>query len=95
MAIDPFVSIILFGGFNEVALPRNAQLYEVEVNGYEVSLLFKVDTNVAIEYRQFYVAFNNAPTDYEHGILRLLKRLPFKDGTSIAMIYEVYPYILS
>lgn len=84
--------ITLFAGFNEVALPKGAQPGTLETNGYEVSLLVKSDPEAGITYRQFYVAFNQTPTDYTQGILRLLKTIQFPNGTSSAMVYEVYPY---
>ena len=94
MATDSFVSIILFDGFNEIALPKAATLHQIEINGYEISLQFKTNQESEIEYRNYYVAFNNAPMDYDQGILRLLKAIEFADGTSLAMVYEVYPYEL-
>lgn len=92
MNSDFQLTTILFAGFNEVELPKNAQLVAVEVDGYEVSLQFKVEPGQPRVYRQFYVAFNSGPTDYTQGVLRLLKKIDFADGTSTAMIYEVYPY---
>ncbi|GAB3335214.1 hypothetical protein GCM10027299_44020 [Larkinella ripae] len=86
------ITIILFAGFNEVALPRDAQLIDVRVDGYEVNLVFKTGGAVATQYRQFYIAFNSSLTDFTQGVLRLLKKIDFADGTSTAMIYEVYPY---
>lgn len=86
------LTILLFAGFNEVALPQGAELVAVQIEGYQVSLRFKIIGGAASEYRQFYVAFNSGPTDYNQGILRLLKKIDFPDGTSTAMIYEVYPY---
>ncbi|UFH54864.1 hypothetical protein [Spirosoma sp. KNUC1025] len=92
MNTDLLITIILFSGFNEVSLPKNAMLYDSDVNGYEVSLRFKAEQDNEIEYRQFYVSFNNVPTDYNEGILHLLRTFQFTDGTSSAMVYEVYPY---
>lgn len=92
MTTDRLTMIILFAGFNEVVLPKAATLHHIQIKGYEVSLFFTVDRNAEIEYRQFYVAFNNEPTDHDQGILRLLKTVQFPDGTSTAMVYEVYPY---
>lgn len=84
--------ITLFAGFNEVALPREAQLGAIELDGYEVSLLVKSGAETELTYRQFYVAFDQTLIDYTQGILRLLQTLPCPDGTSLAMVYEVYPY---
>ncbi|WP_461080397.1 hypothetical protein [Spirosoma flavus] len=84
--------IILFVGFNEVALPREAQIGAIDLEGYEVSLLVKSGAETELTYRQFYVAFDQAPIDYTQGILRLLKTLQCPDGASLAMVYEVYPY---
>ncbi|GAB3277257.1 hypothetical protein GCM10027347_51150 [Larkinella harenae] len=89
---DQSITIILFAGFNEVALPEDAQLVDVQIDGYQASLVFKTKRASANVYRQFYIAFNSAPTDYTQGVLRLLKKIEFSDGTSMAMIYEVYPY---
>lgn len=86
------LTIILFAGFNEVALPKGAQLGTIETDGYQVSLRIKAGPETELTYRQFYVAFDQMPTDYSQGILRLLKTLPFADGSSSAMVYEVYPY---
>ncbi|MGV3556950.1 hypothetical protein [Larkinella arboricola] len=92
MTADEFTTIILFAGFNEVNLPQAAQLVDMQIDGYQVSLVFKATGSAATEYRQFYVAFNSGPTDYSQGVLRLLEKIEFSDGTSTAMIYEVYPY---
>lgn len=92
MSADTLIPIILFDGVNEIALPRHAELHHIAVEGYEVSLLFKASDETETEYRQFYVSFNNAPTDYDQGILRLLTSVEFMDGASLAMVYEVYPY---
>ncbi|WP_020598065.1 hypothetical protein [Spirosoma panaciterrae] len=86
------LTIILFAGFNEVALPKGAQLGDIETDGFEVSLQVKSGNETEVTYRQFYVAFNQTPTDYNQGILRLLKTIQFSDGTTSAMVYEVYPY---
>ncbi|GAB4025430.1 hypothetical protein [Spirosoma gilvum] len=86
------LTITLFAGFNEVALPKGSQLGAIEMDGYEVSLQVKSGGETELTYRQFYVAFNQTPTDYNQGILRLLKTLQFSDGTTSAMVYEVYPY---
>ncbi|MFD1143630.1 hypothetical protein ACFQ4C_21055 [Larkinella insperata] len=89
---DQLTTILLFAGFNEVTLPEGARLLDVHVDGYQVSLAFKTSASAPSVYRQFYVAFNSAPTDYTQGVLRLIKKIDFADGTSTAMIYEVYPY---
>ncbi|WP_080056239.1 hypothetical protein [Spirosoma aerolatum] len=86
------LTITLFAGFNEVGLPKGSQLGAIDTDGYEVSLQVKSGSETEITYRQFYVAFNQTPTDYNQGILRLLKTLQFSDGTTSAMVYEVYPY---
>ncbi|GAB3935268.1 hypothetical protein [Larkinella terrae] len=92
MIPDELNTIILFPGFNEVTLPKDAELIDIRIEGYQVNMLFKTKGEPASVNRQFYAAFNSAPTDYTQGILRLLKKIEFSDGTSMAMIYEVYPY---
>jgi|GEM_PF-7035838 len=87
---DQYLSVILFDGFNEVSLPGDAVLSQVEVQGYEVSLRFRTNGVASPVYRRFYVAFNNAVTDYDQGILRLITSVAFPDGTTVAMVYEVY-----
>lgn len=84
--------IILYAGFNEIALPKGSQLGAMDTDGYEVGLLVKLASETEMTYRQFYVAFNHTPTDYNQGILRLLKTLQYAQGRSSVMVYEVYPY---
>lgn len=90
MQDDQFLTIILFGGFNEVSLPGDAVLDHVDVTGYELSLHFRTRAEADPVYRRFYVAFNNEPTDYDQGTLRLITSVAFKDGSTVAMLYEVY-----
>ncbi|WP_128543361.1 hypothetical protein [Larkinella soli] len=92
MSSESSMTVVLFPGFNEVSLPQDARLSGVETDGYEVSLVFETDPEETFLVRQFYLAFNSGPTDYSQGVLRLLKSISFPDGTSTAMIYEVFPY---